>query len=69
VSLPFIVNLAVMRLNARPVNSGVRFLLHDLAQSLESTFLNLERQSVACVLVHLEWCEPRADAIDDDSVR
>ena len=32
VSWSFIVNLAVSGLNARPVNSGVRFLLNGLTQ-------------------------------------
>jgi hypothetical protein len=40
VSVPFIENLSLAQLNARPVNSGVRFLLNDEAQTIESADLN-----------------------------
>jgi hypothetical protein len=42
------------------VNSGVRFLLNDLAQSFILTFTSPEPQSYACVLNHLACSEPRS---------
>ena len=43
-----------------PVNSSVRFLLNDQTQETESAILNLTERKIACVPMHLEWCEPRA---------
>jgi hypothetical protein len=43
------------------VNSGVRFLLNDLAQSYGLAFTSLKHQSYSCVLILVERCEPRAD--------
>ena len=45
VSISLIVKLAVAGLCARPVNSGVRFLLSDEAQNSELAFTNPERQT------------------------
>jgi hypothetical protein len=48
-------------MSARPVNSGVRFLLNDLAQNIEAATLNFdEAADLSCVLMLLECCEPRA---------
>jgi hypothetical protein len=45
-------------LNARSVNSSVRFLWSALAQLSGSIFFNPERQSKSCVVVLLECSEP-----------
>jgi hypothetical protein len=44
VSMSLIENLSILALIARSVNSGVRFLLHDQAQTSALTFTNRESQ-------------------------
>jgi hypothetical protein len=69
VSLAFIENLTVSALNARPVNSSVRFLSNSKVQNSASTFTNPESQRYACVLIHVECSEPAPASSVDDKLR